>query len=102
MLCFNRIVSRAPFAAAGKTNLLEALSLLGPGRGLRRARLDEIRRHRTTEGWTVAATVDRSDRVHQVGTGLSDRIGANRGLESAFVVGLSNHGPAFQHLVQSP
>ncbi|MDT8280829.1 MAG: AAA family ATPase, partial [Erythrobacter sp.] len=29
---------------AGKTNLLEALSLLGPGRGLRRANLGEITR----------------------------------------------------------
>ena len=27
---------------AGKTNLLEALSFLVPGRGLRRARLDEV------------------------------------------------------------
>ena len=27
---------------AGKTNLLEALSFLAPGRGLRRARLDEV------------------------------------------------------------
>ena len=29
---------------AGKTNLLEALSFLAPGRGLRRARLDEVAR----------------------------------------------------------
>ena len=29
---------------AGKTNLLEALSFLAPGRGMRRARLDEIDR----------------------------------------------------------
>jgi DNA replication and repair protein RecF len=29
---------------AGKTNLLEALSFLVPGRGLRRARLDEVTR----------------------------------------------------------
>ena len=29
---------------AGKTNLLEALSFLAPGRGLRRARLDEVGR----------------------------------------------------------
>jgi DNA replication and repair protein RecF len=55
---------------AGKTNLLEALSMLGPGRGLRRARLDEIQCHQATEGWAVAATVDRGDLVHQVGTGL--------------------------------
>ncbi|KPQ21897.1 MAG: DNA replication and repair protein RecF, partial [Porphyrobacter sp. HL-46] len=29
---------------AGKTNLLEALSLLGPGRGLRRANLADLAR----------------------------------------------------------
>ena len=29
---------------AGKTNLLEALSLLGPGRGLRRANLGDLAR----------------------------------------------------------
>ncbi|HRK96067.1 MAG TPA: AAA family ATPase, partial [Rhodospirillales bacterium] len=30
---------------SGKTTILEALSLLAPGRGLRRARLDELKRH---------------------------------------------------------
>jgi DNA replication and repair protein RecF len=33
---------------AGKTNLLEALSFLAPGRGLRRARLDEVARRSST------------------------------------------------------
>src|SRR5471032_3616446 len=51
---------------AGKTNLLEALSFLAPGRGLRRARLDEVcRRSRGEEphatAWAVAATVDTPD-----------------------------------------
>ena len=32
---------------AGKTNLLEALSLLGPGRGLRRANLGDLARRAT-------------------------------------------------------
>jgi DNA replication and repair protein RecF len=34
---------------AGKTNLLEALSLLGPGRGLRRANLGDLARRATPE-----------------------------------------------------
>ena len=44
---------------AGKTNLLEAISLLAPGRGLRGARLDEMDRQGAPagEGWTVAASV---------------------------------------------
>lgn len=60
---------------AGKTNLLEALSFLAPGRGLRRARLDEVcRRSRIEEpsaaGWAVAATLDTPDGRMAIGTGL--------------------------------
>jgi DNA replication and repair protein RecF len=39
---------------AGKTNLLEALSFLAPGRGLRRARLDEVDRSGAGP-WSVVA-----------------------------------------------
>ena len=60
---------------AGKTNLLEALSFLTPGRGLRRARLDEVcRRSRSEEpdaaAWAVAATLDTPDGRIAIGTGL--------------------------------
>ncbi len=60
---------------AGKTNLLEALSFLAPGRGLRRARLDDVcRRSRSEEpsaaGWAVAATIDTPDGRVAIGTGL--------------------------------
>jgi len=60
---------------AGKTNLLEALSFLVPGRGLRRARLDEVcRRTRSEEAapvsWAVAATLDTPDGRLAIGTGL--------------------------------
>ncbi|BAK82415.1 DNA replication/repair protein RecF [Komagataeibacter medellinensis] len=41
---------------SGKTNLLEAVSLLVPGRGLRGARMDELPRHGATL-WGVAADV---------------------------------------------
>jgi DNA replication and repair protein RecF len=60
---------------AGKTNLLEALSFLAPGRGLRRARLDEVC-HRPRNGepdaaaWAVAATLDTPDGRLAIGTGL--------------------------------
>ena len=43
---------------SGKTNLLEAISLLGPGRGLRQARVAEFARHRPDGPpgpWAVAA-----------------------------------------------
>jgi DNA replication and repair protein RecF len=42
---------------AGKTNLLEALSLLAPGRGLRMASFDELTRHGAQGGWAVAAKI---------------------------------------------
>lgn len=53
---------------AGKTNLLEAVSLLAPGRGLRRARLEDIGR-REAQGWAVAATVETPDGAVDIGTG---------------------------------
>ncbi|MCW5733006.1 MAG: DNA replication/repair protein RecF [Enhydrobacter sp.] len=60
---------------AGKTNLLEALSFLVPGRGLRRARLDEVcRRSRGDDAdapsWAVAATLDTPNGRVAIGTGL--------------------------------
>ncbi|WP_287459274.1 AAA family ATPase, partial [Sphingomonas sp.] len=42
---------------AGKTNVLEAVSLLAPGRGLRRAPLGEMARQGGAGGFGVAATL---------------------------------------------
>ncbi|MAM40761.1 MAG: DNA replication/repair protein RecF [Erythrobacter sp.] len=42
---------------AGKTNVLEAISLLSPGRGLRRAPLAEIVQHNSTDGFGVGASL---------------------------------------------
>lgn len=42
---------------AGKTNVLEAVSLLAPGRGLRRASLGEMARQGGSGGFGVAATL---------------------------------------------
>jgi DNA replication and repair protein RecF len=59
---------------AGKTNLLEALSFLAPGRGLRRARLDEVgrkpREEEAAPSWAVAATLDTPEGRLAIGTGL--------------------------------
>jgi len=43
---------------AGKTNVLEAVSMLAPGRGLRRARLSEMARQGGPGGFGVAATLE--------------------------------------------
>ena len=56
---------------AGKTNLLEAVSLLTPGRGLRRAAYEDIVRHGAPGGWTVAARLSRGGGEEtRLGTGL--------------------------------
>ncbi len=57
---------------AGKTNLLEALSFLAPGRGLRQAPLTEIARRGGSAGtWSVAATLDGADGAVEIGTGIA-------------------------------
>ena len=43
---------------AGKTNILEAVSLLVPGRGLRRAALSEMQRNEGPGGFAVAAEIE--------------------------------------------
>jgi DNA replication and repair protein RecF len=48
---------------AGKTNVLEAVSLLAPGRGLRRAALGEMARQGGSGGFGVAATIGREDEI---------------------------------------
>lgn len=52
---------------SGKTNLLEAISLLSPGRGLRRAGPEELARRPEVLGWKITAEL-RSDLPHEVET----------------------------------
>jgi DNA replication and repair protein RecF len=59
---------------AGKTNLLEAISFLAPGRGLRRARIAEIERRSAPgdtagPGWALFATLDTPQGERSIGTG---------------------------------
>lgn len=54
----------------GKTNILEALSLLSPGRGLRRARLDEMARLGGAGAWSVFARLAGPDGEVKIGTGF--------------------------------
>lgn len=53
----------------GKTNLLEALSLLAPGRGLRGAALSEVARSGGSGGWSVAARIATTGGDVDIGTG---------------------------------
>jgi DNA replication and repair protein RecF len=54
---------------SGKTNLLEAVSLLVPGRGLRGARTSDLPRHGGAGGWAVAGRFETEDGVADIGTG---------------------------------
>jgi DNA replication and repair protein RecF len=54
---------------SGKTNLLEAISLLVPGRGLRGARNAELKRHGASAGWAVAGRFATIDGEADIGTG---------------------------------
>lgn len=48
---------------SGKTNLLEAVSQLGPGRGLRSATLPDMIRSDAPGGWTVSAQLVNDQRI---------------------------------------
>jgi len=54
---------------AGKTNLIEAVSLLSPGRGLRRAAPEDLIRQPRNIGWKITATIARGDTLHDIETG---------------------------------
>ena len=51
---------------SGKTNLLEAVSLLSPGRGLRRAAPGEIARLPEAVGWRVGARLSTPREAHEI------------------------------------
>jgi DNA replication and repair protein RecF len=75
---------------AGKTNVLEAISFLSPGRGLRRAQLDEVAFSESNaedggdpdgaydrsyvRAWAVSAEVDGALGLATLGTGIEPRI----------------------------
>ena len=56
---------------AGKTNLLEAISLLSPGRGLRRAPYADVAREESTGGFAVHASLDGPQGPLEIGTGTA-------------------------------
>src|SRR5215469_18601502 len=66
---------------AGKTNLIEAISFLMPGRGLRRATLNEIAFNEGDGSWAVAAEIEGALGLATLGTGITRPAdqGATRG-----------------------
>ena len=65
----NTIVLVGP-NGAGKTNLIEAISFLAPGRGLRRATLDEVAFAEGDGAWAVSAEIEGALGLVTLGTGI--------------------------------
>ncbi len=59
---------------AGKTNCIEAISFLSPGRGLRRATLDDVANIESDGSWAVSATVEGEVGLSTLGTGIDPPI----------------------------
>lgn len=68
---------------AGKTNILEAISVLGPGRGLRGADLAELGRRpvestESSAAWAVSAALEGAEGPFRVGVGIEHEGGTAR------------------------
>ncbi|PPQ43150.1 DNA replication/repair protein RecF [Rhodopseudomonas palustris] len=55
---------------AGKTNCLEAISFLSPGRGLRRATLEDVANHEGDGSWAVSTEIEGALGLATLGTGI--------------------------------
>ena len=60
---------------AGKTNLIEAISLLAPGRGLRRATFEELAFSEGDGSWAVSAEIEGMLGLATLGTGIEPPAG---------------------------
>src|SRR5207247_3148869 len=65
----NLVVLTGP-NGAGKTNLIEAISFLLPGRGLRRATLEEVAFSEGDGAWAVSAEIEGMLGLATLGTGI--------------------------------
>jgi DNA replication and repair protein RecF len=64
---------------AGKTNCIEAISFLSPGRGLRRATLDDVADNQGDGSWAVSAEVEGALGLATLGTGIDPQIFSEEG-----------------------
>ncbi len=73
-----RLVALVGENGAGKTNILEALSLFAPGRGLRRAELPEMARRSGPGSFAISAALETAYGEHRLGTGIERQPGEGR------------------------
>src|SRR5436853_4260690 len=62
---------------AGKTNLIEAISLLAPGRGLRRATVEELAFAEGDGAWAASAEIEGMLGLATLGTGIEPPVGVD-------------------------
>src|SRR2546428_12188650 len=65
---------------AGKTNLIEAISFLAPGRGLRRATLEDVAFTEGNGSWAVSADVEGALGLATLGTGIEPPASEDAGI----------------------
>ncbi|MBO1905657.1 DNA replication/repair protein RecF [Microvirga sp. 3-52] len=78
---------------AGKTNVLEAISLFMPGRGLRRAELAEIARQGGPGSFAVSVTLDAPYGEHRLGTGIEHQNEGSRASRVCRIDGMPASSP---------
>jgi DNA replication and repair protein RecF len=83
------LIALAGANGAGKTNLLEAISLLTPGRGLRGAEFETIGRNDGKGAWAVSANTSNHSGDMQLGTAWS--ASESEGVNAARAVLIDGH-----------
>ena len=71
---------------AGKTNLIEAISFLTPGRGMRRATLEEVAFREGDGSWAVAAEIEGLLGLATLGTGVEKTGGDGDAVQRSYRV----------------
>jgi len=69
---------------AGKTNLIEAISFLAPGRGFRRAAIEEVAFHEGDGSWAVSAEVEGGLGLATLGTGIERAAADDAGVQRKY------------------
>jgi DNA replication and repair protein RecF len=72
------LIALAGHNGAGKTNILEAISMLMPGRGLRGAPFEDLAQAGQPSGWAVSAVVENDGLETRLGTAWRSRATGGR------------------------
>ena len=70
---------------AGKTNILESISLLVPGRGFRKSRISELQKQNNDTPWSIYSEVHENGDITQIGTGFDPQKFAETGKEKRII-----------------